>query len=157
MRQFDDFPIVAETYRDCLQDVLDLPHLEEVLTGIQQGEIEVVVVESRDPLAGGAEPAVRLYQHPHVRVGHAQGRAAAPELAVNRDLLQDLLKDVALDELLRPEAIEAVRGQLQHTAPTARARTAEELAVLLQQMGDLSSSEIAQRAARWTRRTGSRA
>ena len=64
---------------------------------------------------------------------------------MNRDLLQDLLKDVALDELLRPEAIEAVEGQLQHTAPTARARTAEELAVLLQQMGDLSSSEIALR------------
>lgn len=67
------------------------------------------------------------------------------QLTVNRDLLQDLLKDVALDELLRPEAIDAVRGQLQHTAPTALARTAEELAVLLQQMGDLSPGEIAQR------------
>ena len=34
-------------------------------------------------------------------------------------------------------------SHLQHTAPTAQARTAEELAVLLQQMGDLSPSEIA--------------
>jgi ATP-dependent Lhr-like helicase len=67
-------------------------------------------------------------------------------LAVNRDLLQDLLTDVALDELLRPEAIESVRDRLQHTASTARARTAEELAVLLQEMGDLSSPEIARRS-----------
>ena len=67
------------------------------------------------------------------------------QLTVNRDLLQDLLKDVALDELLRPEAIDAVRGQLQHTLPTAWARTEAELAVLLQQMGDLSPSEVAQR------------
>ena len=67
-------------------------------------------------------------------------------LAVNRDLLQDLLKDVALDELLRPEAVDDVRGQLQHTAPTAQARTAEELAVLLQQMGDLSPARSPLRA-----------
>ncbi|MBM3134210.1 MAG: DEAD/DEAH box helicase, partial [Chloroflexi bacterium] len=33
-RQFADFPIVAETYRDCLRDVMDLAHLEEVLDGI---------------------------------------------------------------------------------------------------------------------------
>jgi len=65
---------------------------------------------------------------------------------MNRDLLQDLLKDIALDELLRPEAVEGVESRLQHTAPTARARTADELAVMLQQMGDLSTVEIAARA-----------
>ena len=64
-------------------------------------------------------------------------------LATQRDLLQDLLKDIAFDELLRPEAMAEIRSHLQHTAPTAQARTAEELAVLLQQMGDLSPSEIA--------------
>ncbi len=79
-------------------------------------------------------------------MGRARAEQQLQTLAVNRDLLQDLLKDVALDDLLRPEAIQAVREQLQHTAPTAMARSAEELAVLLQQMGDLSSSEVAQRA-----------
>ena len=51
----------------------------------------------------------------------------------------------SLVDLIRPEAIEAVRGQLQRTAPTSRVRTVEELAVLLQQVGDLSSAEIAAR------------
>ena len=32
-----DFPIVAETYRDCLSDVLDLGHLMEVLACIRKG------------------------------------------------------------------------------------------------------------------------
>jgi ATP-dependent Lhr-like helicase len=147
VRHFDDFPIVAETYRDCLQDVLDLPHLEEVLTGIEQDEIEVVVVESVTP-----SPVAQSLLWDFVSIYMYEWDAPKAEqqlqtLAVNRDLLQDLLKDVALDELLRPEAIDAVRGQLQHTAPTSWARTAEELAVLLQQMGDLSSSEIGLRAA----------
>ncbi len=49
VRRFDDFPIVAETYRDCLQDVLGSPHLEEILQSIQDGEIRVVPVESLTP------------------------------------------------------------------------------------------------------------
>jgi len=145
VRHLDDFPIVAETYRDCLQDVLDLPHLEQVLAGIQQGEIKVVVVESVAP-----SPVAQSLLWDFVNVHMYEWDAPRAEqqlhmLAVNRELLQDLLKDVALDELLRPEAIEAMRGQLQHTAPTTWARTVEELAVLLQGLGDLSSSEIAQR------------
>jgi ATP-dependent Lhr-like helicase len=146
VRQFDDFPIVAETYRDCLQDVLDLPHLEEVLAGIQRGEIEVVVVESTTP-SPVAESLLWDFINAHLYEWDTpRAERQMQMLAVNRDLLQDLLRDVALDELLRPEAIDAVRGQLQHTAPTTWARTVEELAVLLQQAGDLSSSEIAQRA-----------
>jgi len=145
VRQLDDFPIVAETYRDCLQDVLDLPHLEQVLAGIQQGEIEVVVVESETP-----SPVAQSLLWDFVNVHMYEWDTPRAEqqlqtLAVNRDLLQDLLKDIALDELLRPEAVEAVRDQMQHTTPTTWARTVEELAVLLQQMGDLSSSEIALR------------
>jgi ATP-dependent Lhr-like helicase len=146
VRRFDDFPIVAETYRDCLQDVLDLPHLEEVLGRIQRGEIQVAVVESMTP-----SPVAQslLYDFINVHMYEWDDPKAERQLqmlAVNRDLLQDLLRDVALDELLRPEAIETVRGRLQHTAPNAQARTDEELAVLLQQMGDLSSTEIALRA-----------
>jgi ATP-dependent Lhr-like helicase len=147
VRQFADFPIIAETYRDCLEDVLDLPHLEELLAGIQAGDIQVVPVESLTP-----SPVAQSLLWDLISIYMYEWDAPKAErqlqtLALNRDLLQDLLKDVALDDLLRSEAVEEVRRRLQHTSPTAQARTAEELAVLLQQMGDLSSAEIAERAA----------
>jgi len=146
VRKFDDFPIIAETYRDCLQDVLDLPHLEEVLTGMQQGTIGVTVIESATP-SPVAQSLLWDFVNTHMYEWDApKAEQQLQLLVVNRDLLQDLLKDVALDELLRPEAIETVRGQLQHTLPNVRVRNSAELAVLLQQLGDLSSSEIAQRA-----------
>ena len=146
VKHFDDFPIVAETYRDCLQDILDVPHLEEVLTGIQEGRIEVAVIESITPSPVAQSLLWHFISIHMYDLDAPRAEKQLQTLAVNRDLLQDLLKDVALDELLRPEAITAVRDHLQHTAPMSQVRTLEELAVLLQQMGDLSSSEIAQRA-----------
>jgi ATP-dependent helicase Lhr and Lhr-like helicase len=147
VRQVPDFPIVAETYREVLQDVLDLPHLEQVLAGIQAGDIEVVAVESLRPSPVAQSllwsfASIYMYEW-----DTPKAERQLQTLAAQADLLQDLLKDVALDQLLRPEAVAEVRSRLQHTAPTTLVRSAEELAVLLQQMGDLSSGEIAQRAA----------
>jgi ATP-dependent Lhr-like helicase len=39
--QYQDFPLIVETYREVLQDFFDLAGLKEVIRGIQQGEIEV--------------------------------------------------------------------------------------------------------------------
>ena len=41
-RQFPDFPIVIETFRECLDDDLDLPRLRGFLDAIQAGSIRVV-------------------------------------------------------------------------------------------------------------------
>ena len=127
---------------------MDVPHLEAVLDAIAEGEIDVVAVESYSPSPVAQSLLwdfinIRMYEDDSPRAEQQLQR-----LAVNRDLLQDLLKDVALDELLRPEAIQDVQGQLQRTMPTTWVRTREELAVLLQQVGDLSPSEVAQRTTR---------
>ena len=53
VRQFDDFPIMIETYRDCLEDVMDMPNLEAVLGRISAGEIAVIVTEPVAAIAPG--------------------------------------------------------------------------------------------------------
>ncbi|MEZ4860302.1 MAG: DEAD/DEAH box helicase [Caldilineaceae bacterium] len=145
VRNLPDFPIVAETYRDCLEEVMDLPHLEQVLSGIQQGAIQIQVVESFAP-----SPVAQSLMWDFVAFYMYEWDTPKAErqlqtLVLNRDLLQDLLQDVNLAELLKPEAVAAVSSRLQHTAATAQARTVEELAALLLNLGDLSTSEIAQR------------
>lgn len=145
VRRFEDFPIVAETYRDCLQEVMDLPHLEEVLGRIARGEIEVVAFESITP-----SPVAQSLLWDLISVYMYEWDAPKAErqlqtLAANRDLLQDLLQGIDLSDLLRPEAVDEVRSRLQHTAPAAQVRTLEELAYLLQTVGDLSSVEVAER------------
>ena len=45
-RRYPQFPIVLETYRECLQDVFDLPALREILTGIHTRRLDLVEVET---------------------------------------------------------------------------------------------------------------
>src|SRR5205807_6402995 len=50
-----DFPIVVETFRECLHDHLDVDRLRQVLTDIQNGSIQVVTrrAEAPSPFAAG--------------------------------------------------------------------------------------------------------
>src|SRR5207253_6767740 len=45
-RRYGSFPIILETYRECLQDVFDLPALKRLLTGLRTRAIDLVDVET---------------------------------------------------------------------------------------------------------------
>jgi ATP-dependent Lhr-like helicase len=65
--KFPAFPIVLETYRECLQDVFDLPALVELMAAIQRREVRVVEVDTPRRVAVRVVPAVRLHRVVHVR------------------------------------------------------------------------------------------
>ncbi|MGI8424522.1 MAG: DEAD/DEAH box helicase [Chloroflexota bacterium] len=145
VQRFDDFPIVLETYRDCLRDVMDVAGLTATLEAIERGEIEVVTHESvrPSPLAAGLDYrfAMRyVYEYDQPR-----GETQLAALSLNRELLADLLQDGALAALLKPEAVVQVVEQAARTADEARARNPDELAQLLYDFGDLTEAEVAHR------------
>src|SRR6202035_358180 len=45
-RRYGDFPIILETYRECLRDVLDVPGLVDLLSRLSRREISLVEVET---------------------------------------------------------------------------------------------------------------
>src|SRR5207249_7188667 len=45
-KRYAQFPVVLETYRECLRDVLDLPGLQELLRGLHARELSMVEVET---------------------------------------------------------------------------------------------------------------
>ena len=145
VRRYPDFPLLAETYRDCLEDVMDVPALEEVLAAVEKGEIRVVTSESLVP-SPVAQSLLRQFTDTHLYGTDApKAERNLQAMAVNPELLQDLLRDVRLDEVLKPEALVEVEARLQRTAPDGRARTVEELALLVEELGDLSSAEVVAR------------
>lgn len=148
VRNIPDFPIMAETYRDCLRDVMDLGHLDGLLTAIEEGRVKVLPVQTRvpSPLASGL-----LYQFISTYMYEWDTPKAEQQLqslAMRRELVEDLLEGSESGRLaLKPEAVESVVGSASHTATMRKVRTAEELSVLLLELGDLTAEEIRERSA----------
>ncbi|MGO9488537.1 MAG: DEAD/DEAH box helicase, partial [Solirubrobacteraceae bacterium] len=144
-RRYDDFPVVLETYRECLQDVLDLPGLKEILRGLQTREISLVEVET--PVASPFASSLLFdYVATYMYEGDtptAERRAAA--LSLDRDLLRELLGQDELRELIDPGALARVEDDLQSRSEMTRATDRDGLHDVLRRVGDLTREEIGER------------
>jgi len=140
-RDFPRFPVVLETYREVLKDVLDLPALDALLRDIQTRRISLVEVETQtaSPFASSLlfdYVATYMYEGD---TPNAERRAAA--LALDRDLLRELLGQEELRELIDPEALTEVEASLQHLTEHASAKDRDALQVVLRRLGDLTEAE----------------
>jgi len=144
-RRYADFPMVLETYRECLRDVLDLPGLQALMAGLQSRAISLVEVET--PTASPFASSLLFdYVATYMYEGdtpNAERRAAA--LSLDRELLAELLGQEELRELIDAGALAQVEDDLQGRSPATRAATRDELAEHLRRLGDLSPSEAAER------------
>ncbi len=144
-RRYGDFPVVLETYRECLRDVLDVPGLQELLTALHRRELSLVEVET--PTASPFASSLLFdYVATYMYEGdtpNAERRAAA--LSLDRDLLRELLGQEELRELIDAGALERVEDDLQHRSPRTRAATRDALHDVLRRLGDLSEGEVAAR------------
>ncbi len=140
-----DFPVLVETYRECLEDVMDIASLEELIAGIHKGSLEVAQVHgaSASPFASGL---LWRFVFEYLYQGDApKAEAQAASLSVNRDLLAAVIGDKGLRDLLEPAAIEEVSAQVSRTARGWQAQDPDSLADLLRRFGDLTTAELAER------------
>ncbi|HEU0025080.1 MAG TPA: DEAD/DEAH box helicase [Thermoleophilaceae bacterium] len=140
-KRYGQFPIVLETYRECLRDVLDLPGLEALLRGLHTRELSLVEAETQraSPFASSLlfdYVATYMYEGD---TPSAERRAAA--LALDRDLLRELLGQEELRELIDPAALEEVEADLQRVSERTRAANADGLHDVLRAVGDLTVDE----------------
>jgi len=144
-QRYADFPIVLETYRECLRDVLDVDGLTWLLRAIHAREIALVEVETEraSPFASSLlfdYVAAYMYEDD---TPTAERRAAA--LSLDRDLLRELLGQEELRELIDAGALERVEDELQRRAELQRAAGRDALLDTLRAVGDLNREEIDQR------------
>jgi len=146
-KDFPRFPITLETYREVLRDVLDLPALAAILRDLKSRRLSLVEVETKSasPFASSLlfdYVATYMYEGD---TPSAERRAAA--LALDRDLLRELLGQEELRELIDPGALADVEDSLQHRVEQARAVDRDQLQVILRRLGDLTDDEVAARVA----------
>jgi len=135
-RRYGSFPIILETYRECLQDVFDLPSLKRLLKGLRTRELDLVDVETASASPYSASLlfdyiATYMYEDD---TPPAERRAQA--LSLDRDLLRELLGQEELRDLLDAGAVEEVETQLRGSP-----RNADQLHDQLRLRGDLRAGE----------------
>ena len=136
-RKYGSFPVILETYRECLQDVFDLPALRRLLHGLQTRELDLVEVETQSASPYSASLlfdyiATYMYEDD---TPPAERRAQA--LSLDRDLLRELLGQEELRDLLDADAVAEVERQLRGSP-----RTADQLHDALRLRGDLRQGEF---------------
>jgi len=146
-RDYPRFPVILETYRECLQDVFDLPALDRLLRGIHSRELSLVEVET--PTASPFASSLLFdYVATYMYEGdtpNAERRATA--LSLDRELLRELLGQDELRELIEPDALIEVEQSLQHLTEYGRAEDRDALQQILRRIGDLTLEQIEARSA----------
>jgi ATP-dependent Lhr-like helicase len=142
---YGQFPVVLETYRECLRDVFDLPALQQLLRGLHTRELSLVEVETQraSPFASSLlfdYVATYMYEGD---TPNAERRAAA--LSLDRELLRELLGQDELRELIDPGALEEVEADLQRRSERMRAANGDGLHDVLRAVGDLTVEEAQER------------
>jgi len=140
--RYGSFPIILEAYRECLQDVFDLPALIALATGLRRREIRVTTVDTATPSPFSAS-LLFGYVANYLYDGDAPlAERKAQALSVDQAQLRELLGQAELRELLDPEVIDEVEHTLQGLDETHRARSADRVHELLLRIGDLTPDEL---------------
>ncbi|HZO13631.1 MAG TPA: DEAD/DEAH box helicase, partial [Polyangiaceae bacterium] len=142
-RAFPRFPIVVETFRECLQDLFDMPALVELLAAIARREISVDVVETPGP-----SPFARSLNFAYVAAFLYEGDAPVAErrahaLALDREMLRELTGQNQPAALYDPADVARLERDLQ--ALTDKPAHADALHDVVRRLGALSDDEIAAR------------
>ncbi|MCW2922855.1 MAG: putative ATP-dependent helicase lhr [Thermoleophilia bacterium] len=144
-QQQSSFPMILETYRECMRDVFSLPDLRQLLTDIHDRSVRVIEVETRSasPMA-----ASLLFDYTATFLYEADSPSTERKvqaLSLDQALLRELLGSGDLRELLDEDAIAEVHGELQRTMEGRGAKNIDQLHDLMRTLGDLSAAEIAER------------
>jgi ATP-dependent Lhr-like helicase len=137
-RRHPDFPIVAETFRECLHDHLDVPRLKEFLAAVRDGRVGVTVHrrEIASPFAQGL-----LFAFTMANMYLYDGAEAEPTRAsLDRELLGQLVNPEQRRHLIDARAVQQVERRLRGVGRPPR--SAAEMAEWLRRVGDLSASEL---------------
>ncbi|MEM8946302.1 MAG: DEAD/DEAH box helicase [Planctomycetota bacterium] len=139
--RYPKFPILLETYRECLRDVFDLPGLVSLLRDIERRAVRVISTQTASP-SPFASSLLFNYTANFLYEGDAplaERRAAA--LALDHTQLRELLGSADLSDLLDGDTIDQLSIELARLDRPA-VSDADQVHDLLQLLGDLSGDEL---------------
>jgi ATP-dependent Lhr-like helicase len=143
--RYGSFPILLETYRECLRDVFDLPALVALMESVRARTLRVVGVDTRVPSPFASSLAFSYVANFMYEGDAPLAERRAQALTLDRQMLADLLGADELRELIDGNALAALESQLQCLDEVHHARTLDAANDMLLRLGDLTPDEFAAR------------
>ena len=140
-----DFPILLETYRECLRDAFDLPGLISLLRDVTERRVQVTTVDTRGPSPFAASVLFAFVANFIYDADAPLAERRAQALTLDFARLHELLGDAELRQLLDAEVIADHEQGLQRL--TRPATHADGVHDLLLAVGELSLAELQARCA----------
>jgi ATP-dependent Lhr-like helicase len=144
--RYSSFPMLLETYRECVREVFDLEAATAILQQVQRGTIRVTALDSAKP-SPYAGALLFSYIANYIYDGDAPlAERRAQALSIDQSQLAEILGSTDFRELLDKAALAEVEQQLQSLDPDYQARHTDGIHDLLLRLGDLSLEEIQARS-----------
>ncbi|WP_431685993.1 DEAD/DEAH box helicase [Hahella sp. NBU794] len=136
--KYEDFPILLETWRTCLQDEFDLLALKQLLEELQTGQVQWSVANTRTPSPMAQNIAweqVNLYMY----------KDDTPTSDKSSNLSEDLLRELLYNDELRPtvnaELCQRFVQKRQRLTPGYAPDSARDLLDWIKERGAIPDSE----------------
>ena len=145
--KYGEFPILLETYRECLSDLFDLRALTQLLRDIRSRKIGIASVDTSTPSPFASSLAFSYVANFMYEGDAPLAERRAQALTLDRRMLSELVGGDELRDLIDPQALEVLIGELQRLDESRRAENLDSAHDLLMRLGDLSEVELDARAA----------
>jgi ATP-dependent Lhr-like helicase len=143
--RYPNFPMLLETYRECLRDVFDLPGLKQLLRDVEGQKVAVRMVQTTNASPFAASVMFN-YTANFIYDGDAPlAERRAATLALDHAQLRELLGDAELRELLDGDVVDQLAVELQYLDARFVARHPDAVHEMLLKLGDLRDDELALR------------
>ncbi len=114
VHSYEDFPILLETWRTCLEDEFDLRHVKTMIEELQTGMVRVseTVTRAASPFAGNL-----VWKQTNKYMYEDDTPVLAKESALRPDLIKELLFSSHLRPKVPSELVRVLDSKLKRTAP----------------------------------------
>ncbi len=144
--KYGSFPILLETYRECLRDVFDLPGLVSLMKDVQSRAVRVAAVDTAQPSPFATSLAFVYVAQFMYEYDAPVAERRAQALTLDRRMLAELVGADELRELIDPDALSGLEAELQCLDEDRWATSIDGAHDLLRRLGDLTHIELRARA-----------
>jgi ATP-dependent Lhr-like helicase len=144
--KYGEFPILLETYRECLRDVFDLPGLTSLMRDVQSRAVRVTAVDTAEPSPFASSLAFAYVAQFMYEYDAPLAERRAQALTLDRRMLAELVGADELRELIDPGALAGLEAELQCLDEDRWATSLDTAHDMLRRLGDLTHVELRARS-----------